>query len=257
MCREWSDELTEIMADALRGKRVPQHVVYPYAAYDLATAVATFKDADTYTLVDGNSFLVLDNHMKPYPTSSMGSYRYSPYSELGSKVEGRHKRAKGMLGCILGKMAVFHPSFRLRDVRYYIERRGSLQRNAAVHGAINFDLGEDDRLRTAIFIQHTIGGASAAPLHRRLWSHHLNFADGLLVRGAMVAFNKPLAAREAALSTIEANGGVVVEGYNMIGVEGHEVWKRSEDVPPSAQTYPADDFQLSYRKGMRVVMFGE
>lgn len=250
-CRPWACEVSRIVRDALGLRREPRNVVYPFAGFDLATVVATFVDADVYVVIDSKPFIALSGEDLPTASYSADERPYQARFEQATMVRESHAQFGGSLPLMLGKMRAFFPSLRIRSIQYFVEEFVREDKDAVVHGIVSFDLGTGQRPKTAIYLNHQVGAEAEATLHKDLWSTHLAFADGLLIRAAMGHFRRKRVMRECMLRSMIANGGVIVEGAHMY--PKYEAFTR---VPQGTSVHTEEDFKFSYFIGMRAVLFG-
>lgn len=261
--RRYGSTLSQIVDEALGDREHPRNVFYPFAGYDAATAVAAFRKADLFLLVDYYPFLLrlkgnegLPVKLNPFSEADILTGSSDP-ANMTSVVEILHVGnlnlwAGGALALMLNRMKAFFENFSVRSIQYFFENRRVFVADKtplACNGIVSFDIG-DNRPKTIIYLNTGVEDVVSNEPDRSI---DIGFIDGLLVKGTN-GFRKYLYIISTLIEMLRTNGGVIIEGHE--SGRKYELFSGRRVLPIGSRILGVSPhFRLSYDDGLRVVAF--
>ncbi|MBF0105536.1 MAG: hypothetical protein HQM16_09455 [Deltaproteobacteria bacterium] len=253
------------------GRRQPRHVIYPFAGFDLATAVAAFREAETYVIIDQYPFLkITDLDALPTEVGACGHRGHDVGTVMEADVELFSNQAGGILPLILARMRQYYEGFKVKHIQYFVEGERPSNRvfcspdELTCHGIMSFELGDGTATKTLFFVNTNIFDRNMSTLFIGSCVRHmgialdLSFVDGWVVKGTMNNLTQGGGVaniKESLIEIIRQNRGVVVEGRAASPEQYGELWEQDSVFPAGTQIHNDPHFLFSYHRGLRVVWF--
>jgi hypothetical protein len=269
--RFWSLISSKVSAKDQGRLKSVEKIFYPASGHDLQTAFELFPNAEI--------LVMLDNHPAFRPQDFKLRKKFEPKS-VDEKLSSRgylnfNEMGSSQLEYLLGSLEKSFPLARYLSITMIKDSRNvyfsdvqdtSSTQGRGAHCIIEFEA--DNKKRTVIYINANMNiSRSSSDSEIKFWTdfvRQIDF-DGLLLKSAMGRFEGGsinLEFREALLSILKANEGVLVEGKGVFESRrfGNPEWELSSDGAKVGnrqyQVTTSEKFRFGYGNSFQLSFFG-